>query len=98
MDIISALMSTAGYTFLVVLKIILLVAMFATAVISTVLVVMQKGGDGSISALSGQSNNDTFYGKNKAKSKERLQRKWTVITSCILAVCCVLFFVLELFM
>jgi len=55
------------------------------------LVIAQQGKSQSLGALTGQSSSETYYAKNKGRSKEGRMMRYTVILS-------VLFFVLSIFL
>ncbi len=67
--------------------------MLASSVFIVVVVMKQKGDAEGISALQGGSSSDTFYGKNKAKNKEAVLKKWTYIAAGTVAVSAILFFI-----
>ena len=59
-------------------KIILAILLILGSVLMVVLVMMQKSNDNGVSGvIMGGSNNDTFFGKNKARSKEMRLQKYT---------------------
>ena len=67
----------------------ILMALIAIAII--VVVLMQEGETGGVSAISG-GNNDTFYGKNKGRSKEQILKRVTLILGAVMLVLSVIFF------
>ena len=67
----------------------LFMALVAIAII--VVVLMQEGETGGVSAISG-GNNDTFYGKNKGRSKEQILKRVTLILGAVMLVVSVIFF------
>lgn len=56
---------------------VLLILMTLLSIAMVVVVMMQDSPSGSIGAITGSS--DTFYGKNKAKSKEVMLKRLTLI-------------------
>lgn len=46
-----------------------------------ILIIAQEGQDRGMGALTGGSSMDTFYSKNSGQSKEKNQRKMTLILS-----------------
>ncbi len=68
--------------------IILLCSIFVVAI-----VLVQPSNSSGIGAISGQS--ETFLSKNKGKTTESKLKRITVISSIILAVCCILLVVLN---
>jgi preprotein translocase subunit SecG len=59
-----------------------------------IVVMMQKSNSDGISAITGSS--ETFYGKNKSKTLDSKLKRLTVICLIVIAVLCVLYFVLGL--
>lgn len=76
-------------------RIVFMALMLVSSIFIVVVVMKQKGDVEGISALQGGSSKDTFYGKNKAKNKEAMLKRWTYIASVTLAVSAILFFVLT---
>ncbi len=70
----------------------ILMAVLSIAII--VVVMMQEGETGGVSAISGGSS-DTFYGKNKGRSKEQILKRVTLILGAVMLVISVVFFVLK---
>ena len=68
-----------------------LMAVAALAMI--VVVLMQNGGQQDIGAISGGSNNDTFFGKNKSRSKEGKLKIATIVIGVLLVVFSIIYFV-----
>ena len=71
---------------------IILMAVISVAII--VIVMMQEGETGGVSAISG-GNNDTFYGKNKGRSKEQILKRITLILGAVMLVLSVVFFIIK---
>ena len=71
---------------------IILMALLSIAII--VVVLMQEGETGGVSAISGGSS-DTFYGKNKGRSREQILKRVTLILGAVMLVVSVVFFVLK---
>lgn len=59
-----------------------------------IVVMMQKSNSDGISSITGSS--ETFYGKNKSQTLDSKLKKLTVICLIVIAVLCVLYFVLGL--
>ncbi|MBR2617093.1 MAG: preprotein translocase subunit SecG [Clostridia bacterium] len=57
-------------------------------------VIMQNGNSNGIDAISGSS--ETFYSKNKGRSKESVLKIITVVCLIGIGVCCIGFYLLEL--
>ena len=79
-------------------NIILEVAIILMTVISLALIVivmMQEGETGGVSAISGGNSSDTFYGKNKSRSKEQILKRTTLILGAVMLVLSVLFFLIQ---
>ena len=75
---------------------ILIVLMTVLSVAIIVVVMMQEGESGGVSAISGGSS-DTFYGKNKGRSKEEILKRVTLILGAVMLVVSVVFFVVKPF-
>ena len=86
-----------SYEVTLTLRIILLALMLLSSLFIIFAVVKQPGNSEGMSSITGSSQTDTFYGKNKSKRFENQLKKLTVIAGIILAVCAVLFFVLGVF-
>ena len=71
---------------------IILMALISIAII--VVVMMQEGETGGVSAISG-SNNDTFFGKNKGRTKEQILKRITLILGAVMLVLSVVFFLVK---
>jgi len=69
-----------------------LIVLFSLAAI--VCVIMQNGNSNGIDAISGSS--ETFYSKNKGRSKESVLKIITVVCLIGIGVCCIGFYLLEL--
>ena len=70
-----------------VLKTILTIALVIICIALTVLILMQEGKSAGLGAIAGAS--DTYWSKNKGKSKESVMKKITVVLG-------ILYFVLAL--
>lgn len=86
-----------SYELVLTFRIILLSLMLLASLFIIFAVVKQPGNSDGMSSITGSSQTDTFYGKNKAKRFENQLKKLTIIAGIILAVCAVLFFVLAVF-
>mgnify|MGYP000754987138 FL=1 len=80
---------------MVVVKIIMLALMAIASVFVIVVVMKQKGDSEGMQALSGSSSSETFFGKNKAKSKDAMNKKLTYIALGVLAFCSIVYFILQ---
>jgi len=58
-------------------------------------VLMQEGESGGVSAITG-GNSDTFYEKNKGRSKEQILKKVTLILGALMLVLSLVFFILKI--
>ncbi len=76
------------------LSITLVVLMVICALASIIFVMLQPGNSSGIDALGGSS--ETFYSKNKGRSKETKYKIWTGICLGLLAVFAILSYVVEL--
>ncbi|MDD6054043.1 MAG: preprotein translocase subunit SecG [Clostridiales bacterium] len=76
------------------IRITLMALMLISAVYLIVVVMMQDDNSEGLGAIGGQTNdNESFYGKNTAKRKERIRKILTIVAACLLAVCAVLFYI-----
>lgn len=74
----------------------LMISMVLLSIVVTILVLMQDGNTTEITGLGGSNNNsETHYGKNKAKSRESLLKKLTLIFSALLLIISVLYFIFR---
>ncbi len=70
------------------LKVVLMVAFILISVILTVIILSQEGKQAGLGSLSGQSNTDSYWSKNKGRSREGILVRVTTVLV-------VLFFVLA---
>ncbi len=75
---------------------VLIILMTVLSIAIIVVVMMQEGESGGVSAISGGSS-DTFYGKNKGRSKEQILKRVTLILGAVMLVVSVVFFVVKPF-
>ena len=73
---------------------VLIILMTVISIAIIVVVLMQEGETGGVSAISGGSS-DTFYGKNKGRSKEQILKRVTLILGAVMLVISVVFFILK---
>ena len=73
---------------------ILIILMTVISIAIIVVVMMQEGETGGVSAISG-NNSDTFYGKNKGQSKEQILKRITLILGAVMLVLSVVFFLVK---
>lgn len=71
---------------------IFLVLMVVAAIGIIVVIMMQKGTNDNVSAITGAS--DTYYGKNKATNKESILKKITFGLFAFIIVCSIICFVM----
>ena len=64
----------------------LLIVEVILGLIVVVSVLMQKSKADALSGLIQGSNNDTFYSKNKARTKEVMLQRLTIISSVLFAI------------
>jgi preprotein translocase subunit SecG len=81
------------WEFFPVIRIIMCVIIAICAIFDIAVIIIQPGNSSGIGAINGQS--ETFYSKNKGKTFESKMKKLTVISSIILAVCCIVLVVLS---
>ena len=73
---------------------VLLAVLLLSAIFIIVAVVFQKSADEGLSGTIA-GGNDTFYGKEKTKTTEKILFKWTLIASLVFAVAVVLAYVIQ---
>ena len=73
---------------------VLIILMTVISIAIIVVVMMQEGETGGVSAISGGSN-DTYYGKNKGRSKEQVLKRLTLILGAVMLVLSVVFFIIK---
>ena len=73
---------------------ILIILMTLISIAIIVIVMMQEGETGGVSAISG-NNSDTFYGKNKGQSREQILKRITLILGAVMLVLSVVFFLVK---
>ena len=67
-------------------KTILTVVYFIIAIAMIILALIQTKEDGGLSSTITGSSTNNFYEKNKGRTKEGKQKKWTVILSVVFVV------------
>lgn len=65
---------------------ILIVIYFIVAVILIILTLIQSKDDAGLSSTITGSSTDNFYEKNKGKTKEGKQKRWTIILAIVFAI------------
>ena len=78
-----------------IIKIIMLVIMALCALFIIVVVMVQPSNSSGVSALGGSS--ETFFSKNKGKTRESKLKKLTAISGIVFAVLAIVFCILLLF-
>ena len=73
---------------------VLIILMTVISIAIIVIVMMQEGETGGVSAISGGSN-DTYYGKNKGRSREQILKRLTLILGAVMLVLSVVFFIVK---
>ena len=72
------------------------VLLVISAIILVVAVLFQTGKDKSLSgAIAGGSSSDTFYGKNKGKSRDAILNKVTVVVAVVFAILVLVSFIMQ---
>ncbi len=69
-----------------ILRIILTVVYFIMALALVVLTLMQSKEDAGLSSTISGSSTNNFFEKNKGKTKEGKQKRWTIILAIIFAI------------
>lgn len=68
-------------------QIILGAVVLALCIVTIICVGMQRSKADGLGALAGQSDTDTFFGKNKGRSRESRLSKITIALSIVLVLC-----------
>jgi len=69
-----------------IVKGILIVVYFIVAVILTILTLMQSKEDAGMSSTITGSSTNNFFEKNKGRTKEGKQKRWTIILGVVFAI------------
>ena len=69
-----------------IVKWILVVIYFLVALALIILTLIQTKEDAGLSATITGSSTNNFYEKNKSRTKEKKQKKWTVILAIVFAI------------
>ena len=69
-----------------ILKGILIAIYFIIAVVLIVLTLIQSKEDAGLSSTITGSSTDNFYEKNKSRTKEGKQKRWTIILSIVFVI------------
>lgn len=70
-----------------------MILMMITAIAMIVVVLMQKGTNDNVGVITGVS--DTYYGKNKEKTKSGILKKVTFALFAFIIVCAIICFVVA---
>ena len=68
-------------------QIILGAVVLALCIVTIACIGIQQGKSNGLGALTGDSDTDTFFGKNKGRSRESRLSKLTIVLSIVLVVC-----------
>ena len=68
------------------IKGILIVIYFIVALVLIILTLIQTKDDAGLSATITGSSTDNFYEKNKGRTKEGKQKRWTIILAVVFAI------------
>ena len=85
--------TTAFVNFLPTLRVILAIVLAICGLFNILVVLLQPGNSSGVSALGGTT--ETFLGRNKSKTFEHKMKKLTIISGIIMAVLCIVFFILA---
>ncbi len=69
-----------------ILKGILIVIYFVVAIAIIILTLIQSKEDAGLSSTITGSSTNNFYEKNKGRTREGKQKRWTIILSIVLAI------------
>lgn len=68
-------------------QIILGAVVLALCIVTIACIGIQQGKSNGLGALAGESDTDTFFGKNKGRSRESRLSKLTIVLSIVLVAC-----------
>ena len=68
-------------------QIILGAVVLALCIVTIACISLQQGKSNGLGALTGESDTDTFFGKNKGRSRESRLSKLTIVLSIVLVLC-----------
>ncbi len=72
---------------------VILCVVVVLSIAETVIVLMQKSDQANVSAISGVQ--ESFYGKNKGRTLDSKLKLWTIIIGALIAVLCIVFFIVA---
>ncbi len=93
LNMIAAEMSDALYKTYIGLTIAGLIIIFLVALLTIIIVLMQKSNSDGIQGITASS--ETFFGKHKGKSIESKLKRWTWICLAIIGVLSIVLFILQ---
>ena len=79
-----------------IIRTILTVIYFIIAIAMIILALIQTKEDGGLSSTITGSSTNNFYEKNKGRTKEGKQKRWTIILSIVFAVLTIVLGILYL--
>ena len=79
-----------------IVKIVLVVVDLIICVALTILALIQSNDDAGLSSTITGSSTNNFYEKNKGRTKEGKQKRWTIILSIVFAVLTIVLGILYL--
>ena len=94
LTMLAAEMSDAQYTAYLVLSIACLIIIFLVALLTIIIVLMQKSNSDGIQGITASS--ETFFGKHRGKSIDSKLKKWTWICLGILAVLSIALYIVQI--
>ena len=71
------------------------VALIVAAVFLVVAILLQSGKEKGMSSALGGASSDTYYGKNKANSRDYILNKLTTVVAIVFAVLVIVSFVIQ---
>lgn len=71
------------------------IVLIVAAIFLVVAVLLQSSKENGMSSALGGSSSDTYYGKNKANSRDYILNKLTVVVSIVFAVLVIVSFVIQ---
>ena len=79
-----------------IVKGILIVIYFLNALVVIILTLLQSKEDAGLSSTITGSSTNNFFEKNKARTKEGKQKRWTIILSIVFAILTIVLWIVYL--
>ena len=88
------LIAALDYTTIMVFSIIFMVLMVLSSVAMIIIVMLQRGEDQNMGAITGGA--ESFFGKNKSRGLDAKLKRWTIYVAIAILVSSIMFFVMQI--